>query len=725
MPGRAVLYLRILTMAACALAGGCRQAAQEKTEQTNVVIITIDTLRADRLGCYGFALARTPQIDALAEQGVRCTNAITTAPITLPAHTSILTGLYPPAHGVRDNGAYALGDDVVTLAERLKDAGYATQAFVSALVLNRRYNLTQGFDGYDDDLWAEGAAPMFMIRDRPAHKTAARAVTWLEHWGQETQRRPFFVWIHFFDPHHPYEARVPNRYLLPTSYDAEIAAADQGVGMVIDALKRLGTLDETLVIMTADHGESLGEHKEKTHGIFIYDATVLVPLILRCPSLLPQGKVYEGPVRVVDIVPTILGALDLPGKEQTQGVDLLPAFAGKVEPPELPQYSESLLCEVGFGMAPLYGVRLAGHKWIRAPKPEVYNLRDDPKELHNIYEDQPEISRRLDGELEAILSDSRGRATAVKENPMDRETLEMLYSLGYLAPRQERESMGGMDPKDGIELHTKLEQARHRARRGDWSGSEPLLREILEVTPRNISARNVLALASLRQGKLDQAEREYLASLEIDPRQHRIESMLGFIHLRKGNADEAQRRYRRALELAPRFVEAMVHLGFLEMQRGNQEEAEQWYQKALVEDPHFPRAHHRYADLYFLRSEYSKALSYYKKALKILPNHFDALVQAGLCSQRTGDHKAAADYFRRAERLRPDSWIPTYDLACLEALAGNHQAALSLLDLAAEKGLQDLRLLQTDEDLVSLRDLRGYQDIVAKVRAAATNRADD
>src|SRR5437660_371878 len=231
-------------------AASCRRAARP-----NVLIITIDTLRADHLGCYGFTLARTPEIDKLAAESVRFTDAISAAPITMPAHSSIFTGLFPVAHGVRDNGAYALGENAVTLAERLHDAGYTTHAFVSALVLNRRYNLNQGFETYDDDLWAEDDPKLFMIRERQAPKTADRFLQWFGDWDK-TRTKPFFTWVHFFDPHQPYRPSPADAALSVSLHDAEIAGVDRQVGRIVDTLRAKGVLDNTLVIVTADHGES-------------------------------------------------------------------------------------------------------------------------------------------------------------------------------------------------------------------------------------------------------------------------------------------------------------------------------------------------------------------------------------------------------------------------------------------------------------------------------------
>ncbi|HTQ78743.1 MAG TPA: sulfatase-like hydrolase/transferase [Thermoanaerobaculia bacterium] len=685
----------------------------------NVLLVTLDTTRADRIGCYGFPLARTPRLDLLAREGVRCANAISAAPITLPSHSTILTGLLPPAHGVRDNGSYALGNDAVTLAERLKKAGYRTQALVSALVLNRRYNLSQGFDGYDDDLWSEDEPKLFMIRSRPGDKTAARTAVWLDGWAKEQPRHPFFLWMHLFDAHQPYRVRAGDLAVSPTPYDAEIAVLDRSVGRVLDELTQLGVLDNTLVIVTADHGESLGDHGEKTHAVFIYDATVRVPLLLRCPRLLPRGKVYSGPVRSIDLVPTILAALGLPGGAETQGTDLLPAFRGKVPPPDLPQYSESLLSEVGFGMAPLFGLRHDGYKWIRAPKPEVYDLTRDPGELHNLYPAEARRGARLDRELTAILDDSARRALAPQKSPMDKETLESLQALGYLAPRATRQAMAGIDPKDGIALYAKLEDARHLAQRKKWEQSEALLREILKETPGNVSAVNILALDLMRQGDWDAAREQYLRSLSLDPKQARVHAMLGTLSLIGNDLDSAERSYHEALAITPGFVEAMANLGMVRSLRNDPEGARTWYRKAIAEDPHFPRVYRRLGDLYYERGEFAQALASYQKTLAAEPDDFNSLIQAGNSARHAGDPKLAAELFGRAAHLRPDSWVPVYNQACLAAVQGDPARALTLLANLRDKSFHGLALLAKDQDLTAVRRLPGYPPLAAELKAQA------
>ena len=718
-----LLLVRLVLVGAVLLAAGCGAPRSRR----NVLLVTFDTTRADRIGCYGFPLARTPRLDRLAREGVRCTDAIAAAPITLPSHATILTGLHPPAHGVRDNGTFALGEKAVTLAERLKGAGYETQAFVSAVVLNRRYGLAQGFDGYDDDLWAEDAPKLFMIRERRAARTAQRFVEWLGRRdgasakAKGKDRKPFFAWVHFFDPHQPLTPLAADSILSPTPYDAEIAAADRGLGALLDALEERDLLDDTLVVVTADHGESLGEHGEKTHAIFVYDATIRVPLVLRLPGTIPRGLVYRGPVRHVDVVPTVLSVLGLPGGGETQGVDLLPGLRSPPLSPrvahlaKLPQYSESLVAELGFGMAPLQAIRSGGFKLIRAPRPELYDLAADPHETRNLLPGDERRAAILSDQLDRVLSDSLRFGIDSTGNPMSKETMETLVSLGYVAPSPERRAVQGMDPKDGLPIYSRLEEARHLAQRERWGESEKLLREILRETPAHVSARNVLGLVLVQQDRIDEARTEYLRSLRDDPRQDRVQVALGAIALRERNLAEAERLFRAALEINPAFVEAIANLGLVASLRGDEAGAAEWYAKALAADPGYPRAYRLSAELAVSPGEWGKALEGYREALARQGTDFTSRLQEGTCLRRLGDARGAEESFRKASRLRPDSWTPDYNLACLAASLGKGEEALRLLASAVAKGAP-ASVIAADRDLDTLRPLPAFAAVARKAR---------
>ncbi|HEV7486058.1 MAG TPA: sulfatase-like hydrolase/transferase [Thermoanaerobaculia bacterium] len=700
--------------ATASLSFSCRRAARP-----NVLVITIDTLRVDHLGCYGYPFARTPAIDKLASESVRFTNAISAAPITMPAHSSIFTGLFPVAHGVRDNGAYALGENAVTLAERLRDAGYTTHAFVSALVLNRRYNLNQGFETYDDDLWAEDDPKLFMIRERQAPKTADRFLQWFGDWDK-TRTKPFFTWIHFFDPHQPYRPSAIDAALSVSPYDAEIAGVDRQIGRIVETLRARGVLDNTLLILTADHGESLGEHGEQTHAIFVYDATVHVPLLIRYkPSLAP--RVYEGSTRSVDIVPTILGILGLSGGESTDGHDLGAAIRGKEAAPVLPQYSESLLSEVGFGMAPLFAIRGDGYKYIRAPRPELYDLRNDPHELHDLHASLPRVAANLDAQLTQLMKDSSSHSVKAAASPMTRETEESLQALGYLASQGERSAMQGIDPKDGLPIHNKLEEARHFAQRREWAKSQALLLEVLAITPRNVSALNVLGLVAIKTGDADKAISYYQQSLAIDPQQFRVLGVLGGIALTRGELDHARDEFKAALAVNPHFAEGMANLGFIEALRGRDIAAAQWYAKGIAADPAFPRVYRRLGDLYYDRKDFAHAFVNYLKVIQLTPSDVRAIIQAGNCARRLGRNSEADTIFHRAELLRPQGWIPTYNRACLMAIAGKPEEALTTLIALTARHPVPLALVERDQDLAAVRLLPRF----AELKRRLTDTEDD
>ena len=666
----------------------------------SVLLISIDTLRADHLGCYGHAQAQTPYIDGLAHQGARFADHATTAPLTLPAHTSLMTGLLPPAHGVRDNGNYVVPPAAETLAERLKLSGYETHAFVSAAVLDSRYGLDQGFDTYDDDLWAEAEPAMFMIRDRPASRTTDAALAWLEGWSKQEARTPFFAWVHFFDPHEPHEAPTIDRMRTQSGYDAEITAADRAVGRLLEGLSAAGIADDTLVIVTADHGESLDQHGEKTHGIFVYDATMHIPLVIRAPGLKP-GTVVDAATSSIDVVPTILDLLALPAMT-TQGKSLTRLLAGRSEPRD-PQYYESLLAELGFGMAPLQAVRNGADKWIRAPRPERYDLIQDRAELHDLAGRDPATDARLNGLLQTLLDDSARRALPTVVAKRDDQTTQMLQALGYLPEGQDAAGLNGIDPKDGLPLYEALSDARHFAQRQRWEEAETTLRSLLERTPNNVSALNVLGVTLLRQGRIAEAKQAYEQSLLTLPTQERVHMNLGDIAATERNFEEARAQYDRALTLSPGFIEAMVQRAALELAAGDPATAGQWIDRATARDPDAPVAALARADFLFLEGKYSESRTGYERVLSKTPRHYVALLQAGIAAQRSGDADAAAAFYRRAKALRPTDWKATYNLACLKAQAKARDEAFTLLAEARKLGLPGATAA-ADTDLAALHE---------------------
>ncbi len=368
-----------LVAAAAALAAALWLARAGPT-RPNVLLVTIDTLRADRLGCYGYTAGATPVQDALAGRGVRFATAIAHAPLTGPSHASLLTGLTPLRHGVRDNGRPTLAATVPTLAEAFRDAGWRTAAFVSGFPLDHRFGFDRGFESYDDRLPRGSDPRRAAFVERTAERTTGAVLRWL---GTAAPSAPWFLWVHYFDPHAPYEpppeqaARFAGR-----PYDGEVAFVDAQLGRLLQAVENGNRGRETLVLVTSDHGESLGEHGEETHGVFIYDATLRVPLVLAGPGV-PRGRVSHTVARGIDVAPTLLALAGAPPLRGAQGRSLVPSLSGE-ELDDAPTYVESLFVALNLGWAPLHGWRTARMKLIDAPQPELYALDQDPREQTNL-----------------------------------------------------------------------------------------------------------------------------------------------------------------------------------------------------------------------------------------------------------------------------------------------------------------------------------------------------
>lgn len=575
----------------------------------NLLLVTIDTLRADRVGAYGYRAARTPALDATARGGARFERAYATAPITLTSHASLLTGLYPPGHGARHNGV-RVKDGVPTLATVLRSKGFATAAFVAAFPLERRFGLATGFDDYGDRLPRDARGRP--VNERPGREVADEAIGWLRH----EQARPFFLWVHFFEPHAPYGD--PARGALRPAgerYDEEVATADHEAGRVLAALGSRAR--DTLVIVAGDHGEAFGEHGEVGHSLFVYDTTLRIPLILRGPGV-PAGRVVVEPVTLVDIVPTamrLLGMAPIDG----DGIDLRPVLEGHaVSPREI--YAESFAPLLDFGWSSLRSVRSGPWKAISAPRPELYDVERDPGEQVDVAgaagtsgprglgpggppagarEVLRTLLARVDGYGPAEPSASDLRASHGSD------TVSRLASLGYL---QGRTIPGGSraDPKDRVALAARIAEVTS----GEAQGARrlALLRAIAREDPGNGQMRLRLGDALAEAGNLREAEAHFeaamaagipsadahiglamclaergrldtaLATLEagnrIEPGNQVVQANIGLLDARLGRTDAAADALRRALALDADFHEARFNLALVLARAGRRVEAE-------------------------------------------------------------------------------------------------------------------------------------------------------
>ncbi len=545
----------------------------------NVLLVSLDTVRQDRLGCYGYGSAQTPVIDSLAARGVRFDDAVASTPVTLPSHTTVMTGLYPPNHAVRDNGLYRLAEEHETLAERLKACGYDTAAFVGCFVLDERFGLNQGFDTYDFEVTEAGhrrSQPDF--NERSAEAVTDSTVRWLRGRQEGTPSAPFFAWVHYFDPHLPYRSPLQmHAEFAGRGYDAEIAWVDQQLGRLLEELSRLQLDQETLVVLVADHGESLGEHGEPTHGMFVYESTVRVPLILSSPALFAQPFVDDDRVvGLVDIRPTIEDLLGVPRSGNYDGISLLqnePAQDRAI-------YLETEAPENQWGWSPLFALRTHTGKFVLAPNPEYYDLSADSAELHNRYGESVDEALRLQRSLADLMRSWSGEGDATRQ--MSDEEIARLGALGYVQSATGRAQGPLRDPKEMLPVLEKSIRAEALYFRGNYPEAASLAREVFADCPTCTQAVRVLAFSLIKLGEADDAIQILRASvtggrgtflirslaqaliidgqyrevediLEVysatDPTDGRVHILRGDVHDREGRYDEAIAEYTRAFEL--------------------------------------------------------------------------------------------------------------------------------------------------------------------------------
>ncbi len=482
--------------------------SESGVEKPNVILLTLDTTRADHLACYGYTNVKTPHLDSLAQRGVLFEQAATTSPLTLPAHCSILTGMYPTYHGVRINGNTALNEEQTTIAEILSAQGYRCGAFIGAFVLDGRWGLKQGFEDYDDqfDLKKYKHLDLGAVQ-RPGNEVMDSALNWLE----KHKSSPFFAWIHLYDPHTPYAP--PEPYLseykprgLVGLYDGEIAFMDEQIGRCLDWLEQNGLNKNTVLILVGDHGEGLGNHGEGTHGYFIYDYAVHVPLIIVAPFEGLRGVRIASQVRTVDILPTLMETAAVSTAIETQGHSLLPMMFHPGKKRDGFAYAESMSPNLQFGWSSLHSLRTTKYKYIDAPKAELYDLTQDPGEETNLLPEHPEVIRKLKAELDRLMTEtSRGAPTPQAAN-LDKETMERLSALGYIgapvaAKKASSESGPLADPKDKLPVFQAVTAAGELVLEEKYAEAAARLESALQEEPMMPQALLVLSTCYVELGE--------------------------------------------------------------------------------------------------------------------------------------------------------------------------------------------------------------------------------
>lgn len=639
-----------LAVAVALLGAGCKTArerapAPARLRPYNLLLVTIDTLRPDRLGCYGYSKIETPNLDALAAQGVLFENAVTQTPLTPPSHASMFTGQYPHVHGVRNTGGFVLQSSSTTLAEILEQQGWDTAAFIGASVLKRLFGFHQGFAVYDDQMPKPAAGQLAReYPERPAGEVVNRAVAWL----QRQSGKPFFLWVHLFDPHLPYEppGEFRQKYR-DRPYDGEVAYADHELGRLLEAVRQKAPGDRTLIAVLSDHGESLGEHGEYTHGVFLYEETLRIAFLLAGPGV-PSGLQISAQARTIDLLPTVLDLMGGQPPQGCQGVTLVPALRGRPVDTEY-SYAETLFPKMNMGWAELRAVRSNRWKYIRAPKPELYDLAQDPEEEHNVIDRYPVEAAALEARLKAILGPAaQGGVEKVETSLVDENTLRQLKTLGYLSGFSSRayELTGqGADPKDRISILRTLDVAAGPDSRLPAPERIRLLRQALESDASNPSLYYHLGAELEKAGRYEEAMKLYQAGLDRGIRSGRLHSRIADLLLRQGRKDEAIAAYERAAQFNPSDLESQTNLATAYLEKGRVADAERVFRWILATDASHAAAHNGLGLVAIQRRDVAAARGYFERAVQLDPDLVEAQLNLGLIYKMTGDRVRARQCF--------------------------------------------------------------------------------
>lgn len=585
-----------------------------------VLLISLDTCRADYLSCYGFKKNTTPNIDAIAKQGVLFKNVTSPVPLTRPAHASMLTGTIPPYHGIHDNARYILADSAVSLAELLKAKGLKTAGIVSSFVLDSQFGMAQGFDYYNDKF--EKEIKTVLYAERRGDEATRFACQWLD----ENNKKPFFLFLHYYDPHLKYNPPEPFKSEYADDlYAGEIAYTDYCVGQVIDKLKTLGIYDSTLIIITSDHGESLGEHGESNHGFFIYDCTVKVPLVIKMPNG-PSGIKVDNAVGLIDIMPTVLQAMDMEIPPQVQGKSLLKFLEGKKSEDKRAFYCESLV-PTQYELNPLLGLVNKRFKYIQTSTPELYDLENDPCEITNIIDKHTNRARIMQDDLKKIL-ETYHRDDMKSETMLDPESKARLEALGYVADSKLDDSFEfdqtKPDAKEYIQIHRLYSRANTLLITKKYSQLKIVCDMILKINSDFPPAYRLLGKAAYETNQYNRAIRYYYKYIDLVDDDYMAYNDLGAVLSLQDEFDEALEVLNRALKLKEDVSEIHINLAVVFENTQEPEKAIAHYRRAIELNPNKGDLYYNLGVLLQLKGQLTQAVTNYQKAIAIDPNNIDA-----------------------------------------------------------------------------------------------------
>jgi arylsulfatase A-like enzyme len=680
--------LQALLLAAAVIAvppSGTAAAAGAGGAAPNVLLVTIDTLRADHVGAYGYAGAETRTIDRLAREGVRLADAVVQVPQTRPSHACIMTGRLPYEHGIRDNYSPPLPPALPTLASVLAGRGWDTAGFVGAYPVSRPSGLDRGFALYDDPFAAGDSTTREARTERRAKEVVDKALVWLA----KPRAKPFFAWVHLFDPHAPYEAPAPyGARFAKRPYDGEVAYADAQLGRLIAWLDAQGLRGRSLVVVTSDHGEGLGEHGEDEHMFFVYDSTLKVPLVMSWPGQLPAGVVVDGQFRSIDLMATVLELLGV-APPQTSGSSRAGVLrsGGRIRDSE--SYAESLYAQLHFGYAPLRALRGDGWKLIDAPRAELYRVADDPGETRNLLETKGTVASAMRTRLATFDPQAGGVPQLPK---LDADAAERLAALGYVgggAPADAHAS--GIDPKDKlVELQAYQRDMRAgiaRFRAGDYAASAKAFDRLARSGSPSFNVEYYYGRALLETRRFAEAIPHLKNAAEMAPTRHTLSGLAAApIYARlveayagAGQLKQAFATLDQALQVAPANAELLRARGSLLIRQGDLAAARAALEKARSIDAREPRLHTDLSNVYRNLGELPRAEAEAREALRLDPRSPEAQLASGLALGALGREAEAASALRAALKLAPDHPDVLFYLGAVELRAGRAQAALPLL----------------------------------------------
>ncbi len=674
-----------------------RKIDKKRLEKLNIILITIDTLRASYVSAYGLGKANTPNLDKLAKDGVLFEHCISQTPLTLPSHTTILSGTYPMYHNVRDNGGFIVPEKLTLISEILKKRGFKTGAFIAAYVLHSKWGLNQGFDIYRDNF---DMSKYKMISLGKIQKRADEVLMEAENWISKNKKNKFFTWIHLYDPHTPYSPPSPFRErFMDKPYRGEVEYTDYQLGKFFDFLKNEKLFDNTLIIITADHGESLGQYHEKTHGFFIYQPTVWVPLIMRAPINFPAKRVNVL-VESVDIVPTILETLGIDKNRDIQGKSLLPLMLGKGDKREFDiAYTETYYPRFHYGWSELKAIYSRGYKYIYSPKEELYDLKNTNSEERNILLHKSKLRKRMKKILQKFIKEKSKKSLSVIENRnLNKEEIKKLAALGYISTMVNTKDKKILaDPKDKIHIYNNLLKIKKLM--GERKNDEAiiLIKEIISKEPEITDAYMVLGNLYYRKkdykaamdsfynvlkrkpdynfaminivncllgmGDLKKAKKEVNRFLKQFPEDYALYSALGKIYLMQNDYDKSLENFLKVLEINPRNGEIMNKIGEIYIVKGKLEKAENYLRKAVTIAPKLKGVYYNLAQVEEKRECIEKAIEYYQKEIENNPENFKAHYNLAENLREIGEYDKAVNHYEKSMEIKPEFNIPYFMVA--------------------------------------------------------------